>query len=170
MSVQDTTNDAKLHTKITELEDTYRKLVAILEASNEATRIAEYTLFECLKKLVPMLKNPDMYDSAEFDRLNDQHSILNTSISESKEIVMRDKSNMLDCLRQLMPVQITYLGGIIKNLKDQLDTRDAKHESELSKLRNVRSDNVSQPNDRLTNEHPSPHHRKISANLEKISE
>lgn len=96
-----------------------------------------------------LLKTPKSGSASELKELEEQSTKLSSNLDRSNEKVRVDESALLACLRQLMPLQNSYLGGIIGALQPQLKEQAKKHADELSEIDADDTDVVPVPTTRV---------------------
>ena len=83
---------------------------------------------------MPLLKTPKSGSASELKELEEQSTKLSSNLDRSNEKVRVDESALLSCLRQLIPLQNSYLGGIIGALQTQLKEQAKKHADEFAEI------------------------------------
>jgi hypothetical protein len=162
MTNSNTSSIDDLKKKVVALETTYNTINDKLNQSSVEVHNDEIALLACLVQMVPLLKSGDKSD--ELDELDHNQYELNASLTLSRGVEQKNKSNLLGCLQNLMPIQNAYLGGIIKSLQDQLVNKTNEYNTAVaatSSSKWVEDDD---------NQQPRPRAKRRPSNLEKLSE
>lgn len=96
-----------------------------------------------------LIKTPESGSASELNELEGQSTKLSSNLDRSNEKVRVDGSALLACLRQLIPLQNSYLGCIIGALQTQLKEQAKKHSDELAEIDADDTDVVPVPTPRV---------------------
>lgn len=117
---------------------------------------------------MPLLKTPKSGSASELKELEEQSTKLSSNLDRSNEKVRVDESALLSCLRQLIPLQNSYLGGIIGALQTQLKEQAKKHTDELAEIDSDDTDVVPVPTPAF--DHADVQHQHLSKLMSKSND